>query len=73
MYFHSKSIRSWCNGSYVRSFMVDPVFFSHSSQCSMTGVTKVMVCGMVHIKKTLLKIRKSSPLMLSEWSFTIYL
>ena len=38
------------------------------------------VCGMVHIKKTLLLIEKSSPcggsgfpLSLSEWSFTICL
>ena len=55
---------------------------SHSSQCSMTGVTKAVVCvilsGMVHIKELLLLIRKNSPyggnmfpLSLSEWSFTI--
>ena len=30
-----KSIRSWCNGSLDRSFMVDPLSNSHSSQCSM--------------------------------------
>ena len=55
--------------------MVDP-----QSQCDMTGVKKavVCVCGMMHIKETLLLIRKSSPcggsgfpLSLSEWSFTI--
>ena len=53
-----------------------------SSQCSMTVVTKAVVCailsGMVHIKEPLLLIGKSSPcggsgflLSLSEWSFTI--
>ena len=53
-----------------------------SSQCSTTGVTKVVVCailsGMVHIKDPLLLIGKSSPcggsrfpLSLSEWSSTI--
>ena len=57
---------------------------SCSSQCSMTGATKAVVCtilsGMVHIKEPLLLIRKSSlcggsgfPLSLSEWSFTICL
>ena len=56
-----------------------------SSQCSMTGVTKDVVCvilsgGMMHIKEPLLLIRKSSlyggsgyPLFLSEWFFTISL
>ena len=55
---------------------------SRSSQCSMTGVTKAMVCvilsGMMHIKEPLLLIGKSGPcgssgfpLSLSEWSFII--
>ena len=54
-----------------------------SSQCSMTGVTKAVVCvilsgGTMHIKEPLLLIGKSSPcggswfpLSLSEWSDTI--
>ena len=57
---------------------------SCSSQCSMTGVTKAMICailsGMVHIKEPLLLIIKSSPCggsgfphSLSEWSFTIFM
>ena len=58
-------------------------YFSRSSQCSTTGVTKAVVyailsCGMVHIKEPLRLIGKSSPcgdswfpLSLSEWSFTI--
>ena len=46
----------------------------------MTGVTKAVVCGMVHIKEPLLLIDKSSlcggsgfPFSLSEWSLTICL
>ena len=58
---------------------------SRSSQCSTTGVKKgrgmcYPVCGMMHIKQTLLLIGKSSPcggrgfsLSLYEWSFTICL
>ena len=52
------------------------------SQCSTTGVTKAVVCypvcGMVHIKESLLLIGKSSlcggsgfPFSLSEWSLTM--
>ena len=54
---------------------------SCSSQCSTTGVTKVilcailLLCGMVQLKYPLLLIGKSSggsggPLLLCEWSFT---
>ena len=58
--------------------------FLVSSQCSTTGVTKAVVCvilsGMVYIKEPFLLIGKSSPcsggsefpLLLSEWSFTIF-
>ena len=48
---------------------------SRSSQCSMTGATKALVCavlsGMVHIKDRLLLIEKSSQCFFSlfEWSF----
>ena len=68
---------------------IDPLWWTHwaiscSSQCSMTGVTKVVGCiilsGMMHIKEPLLLIGISSPcggsgfpLSLSEWSFTICL
>ena len=45
-----------------------------------TGVTKAVICGMVHIKEPLLLIGKRNPcggsgfpLSLSEWSFTICL
>ena len=61
--------------------MEDPLTISLSSQCSMTGVTKVVVCVilcvMIHIKEPLLLIGKSSPcgssgfpLSVYEWSFT---
>ena len=64
--------------------IVTIVVFSHSNQCSTTGVKKgcgmcYLVCGMMHIKEPLLLIRKSNPcgdtsfLSLSEWSFTICL
>ena len=33
---------------------------SRSTQCSTTGVTNAVVCGMVHIKEPLLLIDKSS-------------
>ena len=66
------------------SFAISCRFISRSSQCSTTGVTKVVVCvilsGMVHIKEPLLLIDKSSlcggsgfPFSLSEWSLTICL
>ena len=58
--------------------MIDPLIFSCSSQCSMNGVTKAVVCaimsGMVHIKEPLLLIGKNGPyvdrfpLSLYEWS-----
>ena len=50
------------------------------SQCSTTGITKSVVCGMMHIKEPLLLIGKSSIcggsgflLSLSVWSFTLCL
>ena len=62
-----KNIRSWRDGSSDRSFMVDPLSYSRSSQCSMTGVKKgrgmcYPVCGMMHIKRTLATIRKELPM-----------
>ena len=72
-------------GHQIDSSWSGPIeLFLISSQCSTTGVTKVVVCvilsvGLVHIKDPLLLIRKSNPcrggskfpLSVSEWSFTI--
>ena len=77
MWLRGKSVRSWCDESSDRSFMVDSL--SHFSFQPVKGRGMCYpVCGMVHIKKTLLLIGKSSPcggsgfpLSLSEWSFTI--
>ena len=80
---HGKTVRSWCNGSSDRSFMVDPLsYFSFQpvlhDWCNKCRSMCYPVCGMVHIKDPLLLIVKSSlcgssgfPLSLSEWSFTI--
>ena len=79
------SVRSWCDGLSDRSFMVDPLsYFSFQpvlhDWCNKGCGMCYLVCGIMHIKKTLLLIRKSSPcggsrfpLSLSEWSFTICL
>ena len=53
--------------------------FQCSSQCNKGCGMCYHVCGMVHIKETLLQIKKSNPcsggsgfpLSLSKWSFTI--
>ena len=78
-----KSVRSWCDGSSDRSFMVDPLgYFSfHPVLHDWYNKGRDMcypVCGMMHIKEPLLLIGKSSPcggsrfpLSLSELSFTI--
>ena len=77
------SVRSWCDGSLDRSFMVEPLtYFSFQpvlhNWCNKGRGMCYPVCGMMHIKESLLLIRKSSPcgssrfpLSLSEWSFTI--
>ena len=78
MLFRGQSVRSWCDGSSDRSFMVDPLnYFSfqpvlhdwYTKGCGMC----YPVCGMVHIKEPLLLFGKSSscggsgfPLSLSE-------
>ena len=82
-----KSVRSWCDGSSDRSFMVDPLsYFSFQSVLhDWYNKDRGMSCsvrGMVHIKEPLLLIEKSSPrggkqvfslsLSLCEWFFTIY-
>ena len=85
MQFRGKSVRSWCDGSSDRSFMVDPLsYFSFQpvlhDWCNKGRGMCYPVCGMVHIKEPLLLIGKSSlcgdsgfPLSLSEWSLTICL
>ena len=77
--FAHDAMGRWTNPSWWTHWAI-----SRSSRCSTTGITKALVCailsGMVHIKKTLLLIGKSSlcggsgfPFSLSEWSFTICL
>ena len=80
-----KSVRSWCDGSSDRSFMVDALsYFSFQpvlhDRCNKGRGMCYPVCGMVHIKEPLLLIGKSSPcggigfaFSLSEWSLTICL
>ena len=80
-----KCVRSWCDGSSDRSFMVDPLsYFSFQhvlyDWCNKGRGMCYHLCGMMHIKESLLLIRKSStcessgfPLSLSEWSLTICL
>ena len=78
-----KSVRSWCDGSSDRSFMMDLLsyFLFQSVLHDWYNKGRGMcyhVCGMVHIKEPLLLIGKSTPcggsgfsLSLSEWSFNI--
>ena len=53
--------------------------FSHSSQCSMRGVTKAVVCvgcpvcGMMHIKEPLLLIRKIAHVVVAAGFLSRYL
>ena len=43
-------VRSWCDGSSDRSFMWWTHWpISRSSQCSMTGVTKAVVCAILSV------------------------
>ena len=83
MQLRGKSIRSWCDGSSDRSFMVDPLSYFSFQPVLHDGCNKGCgmcnaVCGMMHIKEPLQLIGKSSPcggsgfhLSLSKWSFTI--
>ena len=76
---------SWCNGSSDRSFMVDTLSYFSFEPVLHDWFNKghgmcYPVCGMLHIKESLLLIGKSSPccgsrfpLSLSYWSFTICL
>ena len=84
-FFLGKSVRSWCNGSSDRSFMVDPLsYFSFQpvfhNWCNKGCGMCFPVCGMMHIKEPLLLIGKSIPcgssgfpLSLFQWFFTICL
>ena len=80
----SKNVRSWCDGSSDRSFMVDPLnYFSFPpvlhNWCNKGCGMCYPFCGIVHIEDSLLLIKKNSPcsggswfpLLLSEWSSTI--
>ena len=81
--FCGKSVRSWCDGSSDRSFMVNPLSYIlfqpvYHDWCNNGCGMCYPVCGMVHIKYPLLLIGKRSPcggsrfpLLLSEWFFTI--
>ena len=72
-----QSICSWCNRSLDQFFMVHTFFF-HYSQCSTTGISKVVVCPILSVQWCILKIPccycsddSGFPLSLSEWYFTI--
>ena len=39
----------WCDGSSDRSLMMDQLSYSHSVQCSKTGVSKNMVCAILSV------------------------
>ena len=60
MKLRGKSVHSWCDGSSDRSFKVDPLSISRSSQCSTTGVTKTVLSCMLDgaYKRTLAVNRK---------------
>ena len=85
MLLRGKSVRSWCDGSSGRSFMVDPLSYFLFQPvlhdwCNKGCGMCYPVCRMVHIKEPLLLIRKSSlcdgsrfPFSQSEWSLTICL
>ena len=46
------SVRSWYGGSSDRSLMVDPLRdISNSSQCSITDVTKAVVCAILSVRE----------------------
>ena len=65
MYLRGKSVRSWCDGSSDRSFVVDPlIYFSfqpvlHDS-CNKGRGMAYPVYGIMHIKEPLLLIGMSS-------------
>ena len=68
-----KSVRSWCDGSSDRSFMVDPLsYFSfHPVFQDWCNIDRP-VCWMVHIGKSSPCDGSGLPLSLYEWSFIIW-
>ena len=65
VWIRGKNVRSWCDGSSGRSFMVDPLgYFSFHpvlhDRCNKVHGMCYPVCGMVHIKDPLLLIEKCS-------------
>ena len=64
-WLRGKSVRSWCDGSSDRSFVMDPLgYFSFQPMphdwCNKGSGMCYPVCGMMHIKEPLLLIGKSS-------------
>ena len=60
------SVRSWCDESLDRSFLVDPlIYFSFQpvlhDWCNIGRGMCYPICGMVHIKEPLLLIGKGDP------------
>ena len=57
-------VRSWCDGSSDRSFIVEPLSYFSFQPMLQANVTKavvcVILCGMMYIKEPLLLIGKSS-------------
>ena len=49
MELRGKSIRSWCNGSSDRSFMVDPLGYFSFQPVPMTCVPKAVVCAILSV------------------------
>ena len=69
---HGKSVRSWCDGSSDRSFMVDPLSYFSFQPVLHNWFNKgrsmcYPVCRLVHIKEPLLLIGKSSPCVYINW------
>ena len=63
MYLHGKSVRSWCDGSSDRSFMVDPLsYFSFQpvvpDYCNKGRGMCYAICGADAYKRTLAANRK---------------
>ena len=72
----------WVVGSILHGGPIELFLIPASAPriCVSKAVVSYSLCGMMHIKEPLLLIGKSSPcggslfpLVLSEWSFTIYL
>ena len=51
MLLRGKSVRSWCDGSSDRYFMVDQLNYFSFLPCSTTGVTKAVICVILSVGK----------------------